>query len=198
MVALSTTNPTASDKILDAAQLRFADYGPCKTTMTEIAADCDMSVGNLYRHFKNKDAIAVACLERQMQQKLDAGVQAAIAEHDPLAALRAFLLTRLRIGHAQFSGTRHLFELLTSIELRHRAVLLKYEAKVIDALTTILNLGVAQGCFATLDSAQTAYDIHQGTLRYNNPITLKNNDLSILEQDLNRLVDLLYRGLECN
>jgi len=161
----SPANLSIADTILDAAQRRFSDYGPCKTTMNEIAVDCAMSVGNLYRHFKNKDALALACLERQLQHKLDAGIQAAGTESVPLEALRLFLITRLRIGHAQFAGTRHLFELLSRIECHHRAVLLSYERKVIDAITEILIHGVSIGDFSLSDPAQTAYDIHQGTLR---------------------------------
>jgi len=182
-------------QILNAAHKRFADYGYSKTTIAEIALDCNMSVGNLYRHFKNKEAIAAAAIQRQLQEKLDAGIAAAANEGDALTALSAFLLTRLRQGHAHFAGTRHLFDMMELINLRHRDLLLAYEAKVIDALATILNLGCNQGRFHTTNPQQTAYDIHQATLRYNHPITLKNTPLDQLETDLSRLIALLYSGL---
>ena len=185
------------DAILDAADARFADYGYSKTTMAEIAADCDMSVGNLYRHFKNKEAIALAGMRRILQAKLDAGMDAAAAEQDALQAMEAFLLTRLRIAHAHYAGTRHLFDMMALINAGHRDVLLDYERQVIAALADILGRGIAQGRFRPLDAAQTAYDIHQATLRYNNPVNLKFNDLSVLEADLKRLVALLFRGLAC-
>ncbi|MDQ6954468.1 MAG: TetR/AcrR family transcriptional regulator [Mariprofundaceae bacterium] len=177
-----------------AAQQRFSDYGPCKTTMAEIASDCEMSVGNLYRHFKNKHAIMIACLTQQLQEKLDAGI-AASAQREGLDALRAFLQTRLKIAHAQFAGTRHLFDLLSAIESRHRDVLLAYERKVIIAIATILQQASEQGFLQCSDTEQTAYDIHQATLRYNNPINLQNNPLDQLSVDLDRLIDLLYSGL---
>lgn len=184
-----------SDAILDAADARFADYGYRKTTMAEIAADAGMSVGNLYRHFSKKEAIMVACMKRKLQAKLDAGLAAAEGEADALESLRAFLLARLRAGYAQFAGTRHLYEIMELVHDRHRDILLEFEQRVIDVIGGILSEGVARGRFALRDPAQTAYDIHQATIRYNHPVTLRSNPLELLEGDLNRLIALLDRGL---
>ena len=38
-------------QIVAAAKKRFSHFGYAKTTMAEVAADCDMSPGNLYRFF---------------------------------------------------------------------------------------------------------------------------------------------------
>jgi len=181
--------------ILSAAEVRFSDYGYNKTTMAEIADDCGMCVGNLYRYFKNKEAIAVASTERLLEAKLRAGISAAAGQEDALDALLEFLLTRLRIGHRHFSGTRHLFDMMGLVNTRHRKMLLDFEARVIDALADIIERGARAGKFCVRDVRRTAYDIHQATIRYNNPVNLKHNKLSLLEADLERLVALLYRGL---
>jgi len=183
--------------IMDAAERRFAGYGYSKTTMAEIAADCDMSVGNLYRHFRNKEAIAMGNVRRLLQNKLQTGERAALGKDDACEALEAFLLARLRLAHKHYAGTRHLFDMMVLVNTRHRDLLLEFEQQVIDALATIVERGVAQGRFHPCDVQQTAYDIHQATLRYNTPINLKNNPLPMLEEDLRRLVQLLYRGLAC-
>ncbi|HBA42012.1 MAG TPA: TetR/AcrR family transcriptional regulator, partial [Alphaproteobacteria bacterium] len=49
---------TIRTKIIDAARRRIGRYGYCKTTMAELAADCGMSPGNLYRYFPGKLDIA--------------------------------------------------------------------------------------------------------------------------------------------
>ncbi len=183
--------------IIDAAERRFADYGYNKTTMAEIAADCDMCVGNLYRHFKNKEAIAVGSMQRLLDSKLDAGVRAARGKSDASEALSAFVLARLRLAHAHYADTRHLFDMMQLVNTRHRDMLLQFEERVIDALSLIVQQGVDQGRFLACDARQMAYDIHQATLRYNSPINLKNNPLSTLEDDLSRLLALLLRGLSC-
>lgn len=182
---------------MDAAERRFSDYGYNKTTMAEIAADCEMSVGNLYRHFKNKEAIAVGNIRRMLEIKLQAGIEAAAAEDEACKALSAFLHARLRLGHAHYAGTRHLYDMMALVNTRHRDLLLDYEDKVIEALADIIRKGVAQQRFHVCDPRQMAYDIHQATLRYNNPVNLKNNELATLEGDLDRLLALLYKGLTC-
>jgi len=74
--------------------------------------------------------------------------------------------------------------------------LLDYEQKTIDALTIILDRGVIQGEFFISDSSQTAYDIYQAMMRYNHPVALKNNPLNLLEEDLKRLLQLVYQGIK--
>ncbi len=185
-----------TDVILQAAHQRFAHDGPSKTTMAAIAHDCGMSVGNLYRHFDNKHAIMVACLTLQLQKKLDAGTDAAANHHcNALDALRAFLQARLQQGHQQFSSSRHLFDLIAVIDASHHDVLVSYEKKVIDAMAHMIKQGIDEHLISCLDAKQTAYDIHQATLRYNNPITLQSHPLKLLQSDLNRLLDLLTMGL---
>ena len=48
------------EQILHAAMDRIKHYGYGKTTMAEIARDCDMSAGNIYRFFASKIDIAEA------------------------------------------------------------------------------------------------------------------------------------------
>lgn len=48
------------EAILNAAAERILHYGYNKTTMSEIAADCGMSAGNIYRFFPSKIDIAEA------------------------------------------------------------------------------------------------------------------------------------------
>jgi len=183
------------EKILDAAEQRFAHYGYGKTTMAEIARDAGMSVGNLYRFFKNKDAIALASTEKLLAAKLEAGLQAASSESTNCDALRAFLLARLRLAHAYFSDNRHLFELVELNNLRHRDILLSYESKVIDTMAEMLEQGMHNGDIRQGDAHHMAYLMHQALLRYNSPLSLRRNPLDRLETDLRDFIALMYSGL---
>ncbi|HBJ91246.1 MAG TPA: TetR/AcrR family transcriptional regulator, partial [Hyphomonadaceae bacterium] len=55
-----TETTDTREQILRAAMTRILHYGYAKTTMAEIAKDCDMSAGNIYRFFKSKLDIAEA------------------------------------------------------------------------------------------------------------------------------------------
>ncbi len=50
------------DKILYAAKIEFAQKGITATSLRSIAKNADMTVGNLYRYFKNKEEIAFTIL----------------------------------------------------------------------------------------------------------------------------------------
>ena len=74
------------EQILDAAMERIHHYGYGKTTMSEIARDCSMSAGNIYRFFASKIDIAEA-----MARKFNAKVfedYAAIARKKSSASSR--------------------------------------------------------------------------------------------------------------
>lgn len=61
------------DRILDAAVSVFSEFGYARGTTNRIAAFADVSIGSLYQHFPNKDAIVVALASRH----LEAGVATA-------------------------------------------------------------------------------------------------------------------------
>ncbi|MFM9975379.1 MAG: TetR/AcrR family transcriptional regulator [Beijerinckiaceae bacterium] len=56
------------NRILDAAERCFVCNGFHKSTMQDVAAECSMSPGNLYRYFPSKDAIVAGLTERDRDQ----------------------------------------------------------------------------------------------------------------------------------
>lgn len=184
-----------ASQILDVAERRFADYGYNKTTMAEIAADCDMSVGNLYRHYDSKSAIAAASMSRFLDLKLQQGIDAAAKKFRTCEKMSAFLLARLRLSYARAVDSRHLHELVQAIDSHHSQLLFQQEQKVIDAMAAILEAGIAAAEVAPLDAQRTAYLLHQSLLRYNHPLSLKRNPLEQLEADLLDTLTLFYTGI---
>ena len=59
-----------SERILVEALNQLNELGPAKVTTNGIADGADISVGNLYYHYKNKDEMIVQLLKR-FQQRLD-------------------------------------------------------------------------------------------------------------------------------
>src|SRR5256885_11051765 len=58
-------------QIVEAAKKRFSHFGYGKTTMAEVAGDCAMSPGNLYRFFPGKLDIAEAIATEDYQRHLE-------------------------------------------------------------------------------------------------------------------------------
>ncbi|MFQ5345019.1 MAG: TetR/AcrR family transcriptional regulator [Mariprofundus sp.] len=186
-----------SDKemIINAAIKRFSHYGFGKTTMAEIAADCEMSVGNLYRFYKSKEDIAVEGARSCMAEKAEAGELAASREDTAMQALRAYCLTRLHFLHRFVSETPHMYELVQLIAGKHRHVLQHFEDRGGEAIRKMVVAGIESGEFHACDAASAAADIYNATAKYNMPLCM-DAPIEQLEDELNSLLNLLYEGLK--
>jgi len=57
------------ERILSAAQRCFIEHGFHAASMADIAVAAQMSAGLMYRYFENKQAIVLAIVERQLEEK---------------------------------------------------------------------------------------------------------------------------------
>lgn len=80
--------------ILDAALHEFARRGFAGTRMDDIAARCGLSKGGLYAHFKSKDAIFEALLDRTLQ-RIDWGQMPQLAAGASVRELAEWVVDRL-------------------------------------------------------------------------------------------------------
>lgn len=182
-------------QILDAAARRFADYGYGKTTVSEIAADCGMSSGNVYRYFESKEAIAIAGVESKLTEKADACEATTDAKAPAMEQLRQYLLTRLRFTHALSCGRNHLYEVVQLISEKHRELVDRFDERSIRWLAQIIERGIQRHEFRPLDARQAAGSIFVGTMAFCVPIFMQ-EPLEVLEVRLNELLDLMHAGLK--
>ena len=85
------------NRILDAAERMFSEYGVSRTSLEEIAAAAGVTRGAIYWHFKDKSDLFTAMvnrvtlpLEAMVARSSDASVE------DPLAALKEGAVTALK------------------------------------------------------------------------------------------------------
>lgn len=182
-------------QILEAAARRFADYGYGKTTIAEIAADCDMSSGNVYRYFDSKEAIAIAGVDQKLAEKAAACETATNASDAAIEQLRQYLLVRLRFSHAFSCGGSHLHELVQLITERHRALLDRYDERAIDWLEAIVQRGIERGEFRNMPARRAAASIFMATIMFCVPIFM-HEPLGVLEDRLQAVIELLHEGLK--
>lgn len=185
------------ERILSAASQRIKHYGYSKTTMAEIAADCDMSPANIYRFFESKIDIAEAMARQHNAEQL--ALFATISRRSDIPAdqrLREFLFKRMRENYALVDSNAKILEvaqvlhkerpMLANEELAHERIY----------LVKILEDGVNSGLFAPRsDLMFTAEMIQSATAKFSFPQLFSQLTLVKLERELDGVVSLILDAL---
>ncbi len=190
------TTAGVKDQILDAAHERFGKYGFGKTTMAEIARDCDMSAGNLYRYYENKKEIAAGCAGRCMQES-EALWRNILNQPglSPTERLKAMILAKLRYLHQQFSDHPPLFELVLVVSADHQSLVSHHMQTQQSLLAEILAEGNRTGEFDVPDILGTAKVILGATAKFIAPHFMGGFELQELEEEAKGVAELLIKGL---
>lgn len=184
-----------ANQILDAASRRFLHYGYGKTTMSEIAKDCNMSTGNLYRYFPSKLDIAemfVRVLRREQVAKLRSVLER--PDRTPAEKLRDFFLLKFKIAYDRFHDKPKAYELSSELLSQRPKVALEWESAEGRVLSEILMLGEADGSFAFDDAANMAKILQDAAFRFTSPAVFHEGDFDALSVELNGVIDLILDG----
>jgi AcrR family transcriptional regulator len=187
---------TTREKIIAAARERFSHYGYPKTTIAELADDCAMSPGNIYRFFKGKIDIAVEIARREALSAVE--VIEAVLD----CPVRS---SRQRLEEVVFADLRYTFHLLENrpktLELAQIVVSdrpqfqiesLRRERRVFQR---ILHEGQASGEFFIENVASTTIALHAATTKYRYAQLFTNQTLAELERELAHVMTVILRGL---
>ena len=187
---------TTREKIIVAARERFSHYGYPKTTIAELAEDCAMSPGNIYRFFKGKIDIAVEIARREALSAVE--VIEAVLD----CPLRS---SRQRLEEVVFADLRYTFHLLENqpktLELAQIVVSdrpqfqiesLRRERRVFQR---ILHEGQASGEFMVGNVPATTIALHAATTKYRYAQLFTNQTLAELERELAHVMTVIMRGL---
>ncbi len=183
-------------EILDAAEERFRRFGFGKTTMAEIARDCDMSAGNLYRYYVNKTEIGAGCAERCMRETVDSARE--ILRRPDLGAkerLRTFVLFRLKAMHEQFAAHPPLLELVLHISEERADLVQNHWQNLQSVVAEILAEGKRSGEFNVDDIVAEARAVLLAVYKFISPRTMVGFSLKELEEEAEVVLRLVIRAL---
>lgn len=184
------------DRILHAAMNRIKHYGYSKTTMAEIAADCGMSPGNIYRFFEAKIDIAEAMAREHYA--LEHSAIAQIGRRKDLPAdrrLREMLLRRMRENYQMFEENAKILEVAEVLAKERPLFMNELIALERVGITALVEEGMASGLFAQCNAEFTAEMIQSATIKFGLPQLFSNLTLPKLEREFEGVMDLLLNGL---
>ena len=195
----ASTGDLAEDtrsRILAAATQRFAQFGYNKTTMAEIAQDCDMSAANLYRFFKNKLDIGANLANGCLDAKLMLIKEVIDQNHRPAAErLHDVVLHILHYTHGQWSNDPRMNEMVNAICDARMDIVDTYKRSEHDLLVALLEDGVKRDEFSITDINDTAGAIATAITAFNLPLMMPLCSLEFFESRAESVVRLLLTGL---
>lgn len=176
----------------------FRHYGYSKTNIGDIARACGMSPGNLYRYFKNKQAIGHAVVDIFFEE--EKAKLAPILADDAMSAeerLRAVVTVGVThtIDHLRDNPKLvELSEMICDTE-EGMALIRMYVAECQERLAGVIRGGVESGEFGVADISAAARAVQMGTKIFVVPLTISRHGLDQVEHDLAITLDLLCAGL---
>lgn len=184
------------DRILDAAVARIKHYGYGKTTMAEVAADCCMSPGNIYRFFEAKIDIAEAMARfHYAEEHAELSAIARRKEWPADKRFRELFRKRLRDAFTLLEQSDKIME-VASVLHRERPLFANEQLALERVfLVAMLEDGEKAGLFAPGDHAFTAEMIQAATMKFSMPQLFSNLTLPKLERELEGVLDLMLTGL---
>jgi AcrR family transcriptional regulator len=187
---------TTRDRILHAAMNRITHYGYAKTTMAEIASDCDMSPGNIYRFFEAKIDIAEA-MARKHYAEMHAELAAIARKKDWPAdrRLREVLAKRMRENYQMFEENAKIIDVAEVLSRERPLFMNELIAQERVGLTALIEEGIESGLFAPCDAAFAAEMVQSATVKFSIPQLVSHLTLAKLEREFNGVMDILLNGL---
>lgn len=191
-----TTKTDTRECILEAAIQRFMHYGYAKTTMSEIARDCSMSAGNIYRFFASKLDIAEAMARKynvEVHQEL-----ARIAREDRPAGERLYRVFDhgLRSTYQKLDADAKILEVAEVLAHERPAFSNEELAQERIHLVKILRDGVEAGEFAPIeDPAFAAEMIQSAMMKFKYPQLFSRLTLEKLVREMDGVMAIILAGL---
>jgi AcrR family transcriptional regulator len=184
-------------RILKAASERFLHYGYGKTTMSEIAADCNMSTGNLYRYFPSK--LDIAETFARLLRKDQLAELRAVAEEpglEPPERLRRLLKTKFRLAYDRWHKKPKAYELTNEILNERPEFAVGWETAEGKIIAGVLEAGARAGVFyAAKDYERLAKIVQDAAFRFTSPALFHEGEFEVLSREFDEVIALILDGL---
>ncbi|MEI7661126.1 MAG: TetR/AcrR family transcriptional regulator [Bacteroidota bacterium] len=158
MVAIihNSGNAKKQDAILSAAQKRLGLYGFEKTTMSEIAADLNLSKASLYYYFPDKESLWCAVLDKEQDEFFSLMNSRLKEYYDPETIISEFVKWRHGYFTTFLNLTKFRFSDRNELRPHYRTMIDKFRKHEEQQVTGILKQGVLSGVFDIENPEQTA------------------------------------------
>ncbi|MEM0942758.1 MAG: TetR/AcrR family transcriptional regulator [Pseudomonadota bacterium] len=188
-------------RIRDEAEALFGHYGYAKTAIGDIAKACGMSPGNIYRFYRNKQAIALAVVENYFDEQAEKMRAARDGETDPEARLKATITAGVVHLVETMDGNPRIFEMAEFVcnDFEGEAMVRRQTAWKTETLGAIVADGIEAGVLRPGDPGAVAWSILLATTGFWMPQALIAwHEEAMILDDLATVLDLVLTGIRAD
>ncbi len=184
------------EKIIDSSQGIFARFGFKKTTMDEIALAVNKAKSSIYYYFKSKEEIFQTVVEKESEALKEEISKAIEQEITPQRKLYVYVKTKI----LSFNHLVNFYNVLKDEYLNKHYKFIekmreKYHQYEFEVIKGILDSGIEQGMFVSNNIDGTALAITTALKGLEHP-WFEKYDVSKIEDNINRLIDILFKGIK--
>jgi AcrR family transcriptional regulator len=195
-------NSEKLDFILQAAQKRLGRYGFEKTTMSEIAADVNMSKASLYYYFPDKESLLRAVLYKELEEYFSLIGNRMKELDDPEAMIREFIRMRHEFFTTFLNLAKFRFSNFYQIRPHFQELIAELHSKESELLKEIFSKGILEGRFVIEDLEGTGlifleiiHSLRLLVIRNRNIQDLTQEDFDQMYEKHRHFLDLFIRGI---
>lgn len=188
------------EKILVAAEEKFGYFGFDKTTMNDIARECEMSPANIYRFFENKEALAVD-VGMRYRERLMERIEEVVA-NDSLSAgekLRRWVYVNFKFNMENLRERPRMTEMVLRLTSDRNALVDSFLEMHSGYVRGIIASGVAEGEFGGADAKELVNAVISATSKFVSTPALatmaRYYSTAELEESCRVTVELILKGL---
>lgn len=182
--------------ILHAAVERILHYGYSKTTMAEIAKDCNMSAGNIYRFFASKLDIAEAMARKFNDEAYETFAKIAAKTVPAADRMREIFHYELARTYSAIADEAKILEVAEVLSDERPLYMNEKLARERTYLVHIMKDGVGAGEFRPLSNPEEVAEMWQAALmKFRFPQLFSKLTLPKLQREIDGVMDLLLAGM---
>jgi AcrR family transcriptional regulator len=183
------------ESIITAAQSTFKRYGFRKTTMDEIAYAARKGKSSLYYYFKSKEEVFQAVVEKEAAV-LRAEIGLKVKEYDSaVEKLRAYIFVRMD----GFKNWGNFYDALKDEYLSNydfiEKIRIKYDKNEVDTITQIIQEGIKNNEFKSLNAGLTAKTILIAMKGLEGSLIVEKENESNIEKEIDDMLEILFHGI---
>jgi AcrR family transcriptional regulator len=197
-MSLRAYNRDVRAAILDAVDRLLARYGYQKMTMDDIAREAGLARGTLYAHFKSKEEMALATIDRMIGLLVEELRQLAHSPGTPEERLQRMLVFRILFLFDRAQERSHaLDDMYTALRPQYKAYRDRYVNSEAEVFAEALREGRQSGALELDDPFEVAHAFILATSTLT-PFSLSVRELGErewVERKIRRIAALLIHGI---